>query len=444
MSHSFYVHDVGNLNYAEVIQAMDVDNLVFAEAELIGTPDDWPSGYMHFYIDDLSCRGVEVSFENGTFQVRIMSASSPDDYGLALKIITTVAGMKSKKIEPEDGPVMALADFEEAYGEAWARQHSSDTLGMVVGLYSRENSPITLSGARRNLNAGPHFFAPLLADPESLTDNFFKRFRRLQYIDKEDVFVASVITMNSKEAPEMIAKTAVLGEGVPTVISTEADLVSVRCNNEEYIHVTLNDLIGAIVGEVEWLSDDLFLTKPYSGPEFGALIKKIEPLAGRIEDHFRPAEPGEITDEDDSPFDEEEWDLLARAPLYVFLFVAAADGKIDAQEAESFVNVLSSIYERTNDLFRKIIFRIIPNLEPLIQEVISEETDMVEAFQTINDLADRKMSPGEAREFKEGLFFIGQKVAEKPSGLLRKKLKIGETEKKALAAIAVIFELMDQ
>ena len=444
MSHSFYVRGVENLKYSEVIRTMDVDNLVFAEENLMGPPDDWPAGYTHFYMDDLSCRGVEVNFENGTFQVRILSASCPDDYELALKMAAAVAGLQGKEIEPEDGPAMRLSEFKRAYGDDWVHEHSRHTLGMVVELYNREKSPITLSGARRDLRAGSRFLTPLLTDPESLAENFFKRFRRLQYIDKEDVFMASVLTLSSKENPDLVVNTAVLGEGAPTVIPTEVDLVTVGSNKKEYAHVKLDDLIGALGGEIEWLSDDLFLTKQYSDAEFETLFQQFQSLAVRAEDHFRPAEPGESSRGDDSLFEDEEWNLLEKAPIYVFLFVAAADGRIEAQEAESFVNVLASMYERTNELYRRIITRIMPGLEPLLQEVIAEKTDMIEALRAVNDLVNRKMSPDEAREFKEGLFFIGQKVAEKPSDQSGEMLTISETEKKALAATAIILELVNQ
>jgi hypothetical protein len=86
MSHSFYVNTNGNLNFNDIVRDVDVKDLKVAEEQLLSTDViNWPEGYLHFYIDNVSCRGIEICYEKSVFQVRILQAASVEDYLLGLK-----------------------------------------------------------------------------------------------------------------------------------------------------------------------------------------------------------------------------------------------------------------------------------------------------------------------------------------------------------------------
>lgn len=134
----------------------------------------------------------------------------------------------------------------------------------------------------------------------------------------------------------------------------------------------------------------------------------------------------------------EESEMLARAPLLVFLLVAAADGKVDKKELAGFEAIIDVVMEGASPLLRKAMSEMLPQMERFLGEMLGRNP--VEDLQRIAAILDAHY-PEEAEVFKRSLVAIAIKIANSSGGFLGLGSKISKDEKMAIAAIAVALGL---
>jgi hypothetical protein len=122
-------------------------------------------------------------------------------------------------------------------------------------------------------------------------------------------------------------------------------------------------------------------------------------------------------------FSQEEWKLLLEAPLYAGIAVMAADMNITGllKEGESMVQAVDNLAlpETATPFLRELINEIRDSFESAVE--IPAEIDTVnpdaqqkselDALQEVGSLADSRMEPDEANEFKNWLGGIARQVA---------------------------------
>ena len=278
MSHSFSVSNISNLPVQATISNLGISNLRFTDDSPQPQNNTWPNDESYLYIDDVSVRPVETSFSDGTFTARVFANSSPQDYELAIKLVTEIASSNNTSIQPEGDVDMDVESFIRNYDKNWIEEHCNTMFQMLAGTITHHQSTATLSGTRRELHAGPKLLGQLLKHPDSAATELHERFRTLNYLENRNVYIASGITLNNQEKDKEVDM-SVFGPDVNTVLSTSVDAISLRINDDDMIFVTLDQLADALGDRGKWLSEHILLAPAIAGNEWDALIASLKPVA---------------------------------------------------------------------------------------------------------------------------------------------------------------------
>lgn len=134
-------------------------------------------------------------------------------------------------------------------------------------------------------------------------------------------------------------------------------------------------------------------------------------------------------------------DLIGRAPVTIFLMVAASDGTIDKKEALAFQKIVTDSVNHKSPLFQASIAAMLPkfheHLEASSGSPIKVMTDLMEMRSEVES-----MFPDQAKEFFTALVELGEKVAKASGGFLGFGKKIGKGEAAALELIKVSLGLL--
>ena len=442
MSYSFYIHDVADVSLRKTLDALPFDNLV-VDPEAVD--EGWP-GVVHIYQNDVSVRSVETSLENGTLQVRILAFSSLDDFGLAAAITELVARTHDRPIEPEDDEPMPVERWAERYGPTWQTEQCDSHLKALVGLY-RQRGSMSMWGTRADFQAGPRLMEPLLTDPENFSTNFFNRVRRFNYIDREDVFVAYLAVARAKETSKE-AVFSVLGPGVPTALSTQAAFV-VLADDEQKI-VTFDDFVELAGDSLTWLGDSLALTPAYSEPEWRDLLSQARARSvefGDRPDLLRDPEGSPTTDvarEDELGISAKHWEVLALAPVAVFLLTASADGKVDRKEVVAFQKQMmkGAVSAGDSEIMQRAIVQAAIGIEKRFAYVGQMQGEEVAALVAgSRQVVEQALGDREAAAYARALYDIAEAIAKASGGFLGFGSKVGKEEKMVLDSLRKLLEL---
>ena len=174
--------------------------------------DDSDGDIWHPFLAGAGSRGVELSYEDGTFQIRIMACSSRGDHELALAILRYVA-KDGETIAPEDGEPCTVATLDKHFGGDWIDRMVGSGVDYVIEL-ARKGQTVTLGGARRPFHFGPRTLARLEAMGGDLGDRLRDAMIAAQIVDEDDAYYAAqVMSVEAKDAKETFTL-AVWAEGV--------------------------------------------------------------------------------------------------------------------------------------------------------------------------------------------------------------------------------------
>jgi hypothetical protein len=203
MSFSFYIPAPQPPDYERIIDQLDSWDLHRHEDRIEDGP--WPEGTVHFYRDEVSTRGVEITHENGVFQVRILTLASPEDYELALRFVEAAAAELGQDIEPEDHEAIPLAELRGRYDAAWVHQTNLHGAMVVRQLVQEsDTSVMSLYGTRRPIYLGPRVIGELeeAGPEEEFLDRLIDMMRGVQNVNGEDYFFANVMEAQKQDSPD--------------------------------------------------------------------------------------------------------------------------------------------------------------------------------------------------------------------------------------------------
>lgn len=138
-----------------------------------------------------------------------------------------------------------------------------------------------------------------------------------------------------------------------------------------------------------------------------------------------------------------EGDRLPRAPLLVFMLVAAADGNVDQKELEMLGKLTESLGKFPCPLFQAAVKAMANNADRYFKEFQAEGFDAVEELKAAAQALDAE-HPESAQEFKHCLIIWGGKIAEASSGFKGLGEQMGEAEGMNLAMIGIILGMVDE
>lgn len=293
MGQSFSVRGVSRLEVKQVLSATGLPNIVFRDDTPAPRSGEWPIGVSYVYQDQVSVRPIEVTLSDGNFESNIFVGSSPDDYRLGIRLAEVVASIAAAQIEPQGDAPLTIAELRKRYGDDWIDEHSRTMLRMLVAKYLDAGpNLLALGGTRRQLEVGPRFMAALLADRDSFPHRFHDRFRRLNYVDRENVQPASVFALTHPHDGREV-RIATCLEGVQTLLPDRVDLVAMQDGITSALPpggpmdpllVPIDDLAAALGNRAVWLSEDALLVPPLSGADWRDLRDSL--VTAHVEDIF--------------------------------------------------------------------------------------------------------------------------------------------------------------
>lgn len=172
----------------DVLQRAGLPDVSFEEGTARAGP--WPAGIVHLYRESISTRSIEVGYEDGLFDVRLLVLTCPEDYVLALRLIgalaesSGVAGSEAA-IEPEDNEPLPLTEWQLQYGDAWIAQQVQSDIDVTLIMTTQRGETLGVVGPHRTADLTPALVADLQATgpPETLPDRLYAALRRMQYLD---------------------------------------------------------------------------------------------------------------------------------------------------------------------------------------------------------------------------------------------------------------------
>jgi len=444
MSHTFSIRSDKPISLGTTLDKLPISGIKITESdEVDNSTEPWPAGYLHLYIDGVTCRSIELLREGDRYDVRIMAASSVEDTLLAIALSSTLAKELGAPILPEDGEELPLESFEETYDRAWAETFTGNSLDMVFGLCQSDQGPVTLQGVHTPFVIGPRLLATLPEAPRDRQDAFFALFRKHQHIAIDDVFTASKIIVTNEGRTRKCA-VVVLGEGVATLLPSDAHVVALSSDDGSKLQIPMEAFLPLVESKGKWLSETALLVESITDKAWQDLTYKARPHHLKALFDVGEETPDDGSHEDPSPanyrdlFSDNQWENLVYAPFIVFLIVSAADGTIDKKEIKAFGKVLSS---QSHPLTIELLASMPDAPHTIIQELLNDPQAMAERLETTVTDIDSVLPRSDALLFKVALFNIGQEVAEASGGFFGFGKKISKTEKAALTTVALMLNV---
>jgi len=142
-----------------------------------------PPGVWHLYVDGFSTRGVEVCFDEGRLQARLLIGAAVADFKLALAVMHAAARRGGARIEPEDRDPCTADELAGRFNDCWVRR-TAEWGAWALRDQVLERGMITLICPIRHFNLGPRMVRQLDVGPSvGFPDRLLAAICRLQFLD---------------------------------------------------------------------------------------------------------------------------------------------------------------------------------------------------------------------------------------------------------------------
>jgi hypothetical protein len=206
VSFSFHVPCERPPRFSTVVDAIGEPDWAVEEA----TPADDAfarSVFYHPYLRGRAARGIELGWDDDTFEVRILTCSSRADYELGVKTALVLARLANATVHPEGDEPLSIDSARAKYGDAWIDRMLVS--GPPIVLQMAAKNGIVLSGPRRDFHIGPRFVSELRNRPSDMRpeEQLLDAMVRVQDVDEERWYPASVMRVTPKQGGEDAAFT---------------------------------------------------------------------------------------------------------------------------------------------------------------------------------------------------------------------------------------------
>lgn len=219
--------------------------------------------------DGISTRGLEVSYEEGALHLRILAASCPEEYELALAVAENAARREGTRVLTEDGDELGADDLRRVHDGAWVKDQVEGSISATVAIMQkdREVRLVQMSGPHRPVMIGRRLFEELnLFMPEGRTERVFDVMRRVQYVDETRYAPAHVFEIGQVEP---ILVTAVLPEK-GTVLSKVDEVVLKDCDC--VLRIKRAEFLAVDGVSWHWLDEEHVQVEPIMSADWGRVF----------------------------------------------------------------------------------------------------------------------------------------------------------------------------
>lgn len=449
MSYSFHLNNAPKLKFSELVKQPGLAQLDFVEGYPKPESDYWPRGFTYVFIDKVTARALEVDYDGDHFQVRVFTASAPEDYRLAIDLACAVATLTKARITPEDSETVDLESFKTQFDDDWITQFSERSINSVLAMFGGTlDKGHQVSGVTGLMSIGPNVYEQLTAVPEQAPKAFFTRLKKLNYINDEDVYQSPLPIVHDDSGKSGI-RVSNYGEGVETLICQRNTVVALATGENSSMKVALSELVNMLGEQAMWLSEELVLLPKLKGEQWQSMLKQAESIMLTDLSKYRfklDEDPyhGQ-TFGDTGQLSEAEFNLLVYAPVAIFCLVAGADRKIDSKEINAFQQELVKGVKVESKTLQSVLIEVASDFNAMVNYLLNEGIDMDDLMNRIVKVLDSKLPQEEALNFKVSLLRIGTIVAEASGGVFGVfGNKVCKAEREVLGELTKLFGLVEQ
>lgn len=448
MSYSFHLNNAPKLKLSELTAAARLEGLRFVEGYPEAKDDFWPRGFTYVYQDKLTARALEIEYDGDHFQIKVFTASSAQDFMLAIELTQAVAEVCGGRITPEDQETQSLESFINHYDKDWAQQYAKRSITNVLKMFGETiEKGHQISGVTGLMTIGPRVYSQITQQPDNAPEAFFNRLRRLNYINDEPVYQSPVNVVNDP-ANDQFLRLSSWGENVETLLCDRNTVVGVSTGEHSMIKVSLTDIARLLGDKAVWLSEELLLVPALKSEQWQAFLQQAETVAiNDLSAYCFDAENDPFHGEGfnlEGELSEQEFNLLVYAPVAVFCLVAGADRKIDSKEINAFQRELVKGVSVESKTLQKVLMEAASDFQPMVKYLLSDEVDLDSIMPRVVKVLDSRLTAQEAMHFKVSLLRIGTLVAQASGGVLGIfGDKVCKAEKSVLADLTTLFGLVE-
>lgn len=273
MSFTFHVISEKELTPTELFLALGIETLRCADETEMDEPIGAP---IHVYLDDQSCRGVQLEFNSDAYFVKVTSPTSSDDHHLALNIVEELCKLtEASGVRGEGDEEIAPADLRKKYDETWLRREVEFGVKSILSAAGgiTDGAACTMQGCRRNFHVGLRLAVELLAlpSPAMIENEFFRRFREVQYIDKRGYYTPKIY-YNEKTKKKICG----IGPNVSYLIPWVQHLALLRADGSEAIFIPRVDLYKLIRDRLKWIDEKQVVMDAVPEEEWAQIMREAE------------------------------------------------------------------------------------------------------------------------------------------------------------------------
>ena len=429
MSYSFYVHDVPeSASLQNLLSTLPYDDV----AAIPETTSGWPEvAYIHR--EGTTVRAIETECQGGVLQVRIFSASAPEDYELALNIAIAAARQFGGKIESEEGVSGSHEEIAARYDSHWCQDHAATTFDMLMKMSSEDAAELQLNGVTSKITIGPRMNSILSSVNGAAANHYYSCLRELNY-ENDEYFRASVIVIAKGEQNKKVARISTLTRSVPTMLMSTTPILAIGPGmdgpDDSSYHVRTSDFISKFGDSLRWISEDTFITDGIDGPAW----EEVQHWAtnNRLDDLF--ADESLLSEDKDSKTEPAEATLdheatLALALPMIFGLVAGADGQIDKKELNSFAKSIVTTAEKQKESISKYLLLGASHVAQCLEELHSSgPAKSIQVLSLTREAAYTVLGNEDGQEYLNILYNTGENIAKASGGIFGIGSKIGKEE----------------
>jgi hypothetical protein len=233
-----------------------------------GLPDvPWPTGILHFYLEGISTRGIEVIFEDGELRVRLVALACPEDWALAYDFLSAFSGDPEAIVHGEDGVSGPCGRLSAHFAEVMIHEIASAvSAALALGAGSEI---LQVPGPVRAVTIGPRFLGSLPTDPAERASAIFDSIRAVQYPERNGYEVQSSIPLSAPGVPTLAVWSPARAQAFEPV-----DAVGLSSpSGNLYIPVAqLPELVG---DKFRWLDERRFAIDSVTDPGLFERAKRV-------------------------------------------------------------------------------------------------------------------------------------------------------------------------
>lgn len=236
--------------------------------------------FYHFHRPRLSTRGVEVGYNDGSFNVRFLALSSPEDYDLGFSILERVSKEMDGLVRAEDGDRIPVTTLRKNYDSAWIEQMLRSHVDVVYsGRIGGPDESLTVNGAVRPVVFGPRMRKELARGPEeTLIERVLDVVRRIQYIDEDHACYAANVMKVSPPGREPFTTTA-WAPGLPYFFPKVDYLAMLRGEPKDMVQVPYAAVLELAGERARYLDEEQIHVDAIDGAEWAAMFTRAQSLA---------------------------------------------------------------------------------------------------------------------------------------------------------------------